>query len=75
MPEIKRFGGFRILMFFQDENPPHVHVTGAGFAAKIRILTGTVLAGDAPARVLRQARRWVEDNQAELTALWNEFQR
>jgi len=26
MPEIKRFGGFKLLMFFQDENPPHVHI-------------------------------------------------
>jgi hypothetical protein len=24
MPEIKRFSGFKLLMFFQDENPPHV---------------------------------------------------
>jgi hypothetical protein len=22
MPEIKRFSGFKLLMFFQDENPP-----------------------------------------------------
>ena len=29
MPKIKRFGGFKLLMFFQDENPPHVHVKGA----------------------------------------------
>ena len=28
MPEIKRFGSFKLLMFFQDENPPHVHVKG-----------------------------------------------
>ena len=75
MPEIKRFGGFRILMFFQDESPPHVHVTGVGFAAKLRISTGAVLAGDAPSRVLRQARRWVEEHQAELLDLWREFQR
>ena len=24
MPEIARFGNFKLLMFFQDENPPHV---------------------------------------------------
>ena len=75
MPEIKRFGSFRILMFFQDENPPHVHVTGAGFAAKLRIPSGALLAGDAPGRVLRQARRWIDEHQSELMELWNEFQR
>ncbi len=43
MPEIKRFGSFKLLMFFQDENPPHVHVKGADFTAKIRISNGDYL--------------------------------
>ena len=75
MPEIKRFGGFKLLMFFQDENPPHVHIKGADFAAKIRISNGDLIAGDAPGGVLRRARRWVEENRAELSAMWDEFQR
>jgi hypothetical protein len=57
-------------MFFQDENPPHVHIKGADFAAKIRISNGDLLAGSAPNRVLRQARRWVEENRVELSAIW-----
>jgi hypothetical protein len=44
MPEIQRFGSFKLLMFFQDENPPHVHIKGADFAAKIRISNGELLA-------------------------------
>jgi hypothetical protein len=75
MPEIKRFDGFKLLMFFHDENPPHVHIRGANFAAKIRISNGDLLAGRAPNKVLRQARRWVEENRAELSAMWDEFQR
>lgn len=75
MPEIARFGSFKLLMFFQDENPPHVHIKGSDFAAKIRISNGDLLAGDASNRVLRQARRWVEEHQAELLAMWTEFQR
>ena len=57
MPDIRRFGGFKLLMFFQDENPPHVHVRGPDFAAKIQIASGDLLAGDAPKKVLREARR------------------
>jgi len=75
MPEIKRFGGFKLLMFFQDENPPHVHIKGADFAAKIRISNGDLLAGDAPSRVLREARKWIAGHRAQLSALWVEFQR
>ena len=32
-------------------------------------------AGEAPNRVLKQARRWVEGHRVELLAMWNEFQR
>jgi hypothetical protein len=75
MPEIRRFGGFRLLMFFQDENPPHVHINGADFAAKLRISNGELLAGAAPGRALRQARAWIEQHRGELMTLWEEFQR
>jgi hypothetical protein len=75
MPEIARLGGFKLLMFFQDENPPHVHVKGSDFAAKIRISDGDLLAGNAPNKVLKQARRWVEQNRNELLEMWDQFQR
>jgi hypothetical protein len=75
MPEIKRFDTFKLLMFFHDENPPHVHIKGSDFAAKIRISNGDLLAGDAPNATLRQARRWLEEHRSELLELWNEFQR
>ena len=74
MPQIKRFSGFKLLMFFQDENPPHVHIKGPDFAAKMRIADGDLIAGDAPNKVLRRARQWVEQNRAELLQLWREFQ-
>jgi hypothetical protein len=74
MPEIKRFGGFKVLMFFQDENPPHVHIKGADFAAKIRVSDGSILAGHAPNRVLKQARRWIGSRRNALLELWDEFQ-
>jgi Domain of unknown function (DUF4160) len=75
VPEVKRFGGFKLLMFFQDENPPHVHIRDSDFAAKIRISNGELLAGDAPSKALRQAPSRVEDNRAELSAMCDEFQR
>jgi hypothetical protein len=74
MPQIKRFSGLKLLMFFQDENPPHVHIKGPDFAAKMRIADGDLIAGDAPNKVLRQARQWVGQNRAELLQLWSEFQ-
>lgn len=75
MPILKRFGSFKILMFFHDENPPHLHIAGPGFAAKVRISNGDLLAGDAPAGALKQARRWIEDNRSELLQMWDELQK
>ena len=75
MPEIARLGSFKLLMFFQDENPPHVHIKGSDFAAKIGIANGDLLAGHVPNKVLKQARRWVEEHRAELLAMWDELQR
>jgi len=75
MPEIKRFDGFKLLMFFQDENPPHVHIKGPDFGAKMRISNGDLLAGNAPNRVLRQARRWLQAHRIELLEMWDQFQR
>jgi hypothetical protein len=77
MPEIKRFGSFKLLMFFQEENPPHMHIVplrSRDYAAKIRISNGDVLAGAAPAKVLREARAWVAENREEMLKLWDEFQ-
>lgn len=74
MPDIKRFDGFKLLMFFQDENPPHVHIRGPDFGAKIRISTGEIIAGEAPGKVLRTARRWIAANRTRLMNLWDEFQ-
>ncbi|MGA6964373.1 MAG: DUF4160 domain-containing protein, partial [Xanthobacteraceae bacterium] len=67
MPQIKRFSGFKLLMFFQDENPPHVHIKGPDFAAKMRIADGDLIAGDAPNKVLRRARQWVEQKGGVVT--------
>ena len=75
MPELVRLGGFKLLMFFQDENPPHVHIKGADFAAKIRISDGTILVGKVPGRDLRRARQWVNAHRAALLEQWDELQR
>jgi hypothetical protein len=74
VPEIKRFGGFKLLMFFHDENPPHVHFKVPDFAAKVRLSNGDLIAGEAPNKILREARHWIARNRARLLRLWNELQ-
>ena len=47
--------------FFHDENPPHVHIKGPDYVAKISISDGEALAGRVPSKVLREARQWISD--------------
>ena len=43
MPEISRFYGIVIYMFFNDHNPPHFKVKYGEFEANILIENGSIL--------------------------------
>jgi hypothetical protein len=51
MPEISRFFGIVIKMFFDDHNPPHFHAEYSGDLALIDIRTLSVFSGRLPPRV------------------------
>jgi hypothetical protein len=62
-------------MFFHDENPPHVHIKGVDFSAKLRTSNGELIAGGAPGKVLKIAGHWLDEHRSELSVLWQEFQK
>jgi hypothetical protein len=45
MPTVKDFGGYKVTLYAEDHNPPHVHVIGPDFQAKVRIADSEVFAG------------------------------
>ena len=51
MPEISRFLGIIIRMFYNEHNPPHFHAIYNEFEAEIDINTLEIIAGDFPKRV------------------------
>ncbi|MBI3317186.1 MAG: DUF4160 domain-containing protein [Candidatus Omnitrophica bacterium] len=70
MPEISRFFGIIIRMFYDDHNPPHFHAEFSGKQAKIDF-HGNILMGDLGSRTaLRLVREWVDLHQAELAEDW-----
>ncbi len=73
MPTIEDFGSFKIYMYFGDHNPPHIHVIGPDFSAKIRIDDADIFAGDLPGKIARQASNYVADHKDNLIALWQEY--
>jgi Domain of unknown function (DUF4160) len=73
MPTVKDFGAYRIMLFAEDHNPPHVPVIGADFQAKVRISDAAVFAGIVPPRHRREALNWIAANRDRLMAKWNEI--
>lgn len=69
MPEISRFYGIVVYMFFDDHNPPNIHVEYSGHQASINIQTGLVK-GELPKRALKLVFEWMEQNEQRLLENW-----
>ena len=52
MPEISRFYGIIIKMYYDDHNPPHFHAEYGEYQALIRIEDFTLMKVDLPPRAL-----------------------
>lgn len=71
MPEISRFFGIVIAMFYEDHLPPHFHARYGGSQAIIRIHGLEVLEGSLPPRALGLVMEWAVAHQAELREDWD----
>ncbi len=70
MPELCRFFGIIIRMFFDDHNPPHFHAEYGGRKA-VFDLRGNILQGDLRSKVaVRLVRDWIDLHPSELEADW-----
>ena len=70
MPEISRFLGIVIRMYFNDHSPPHFHVEYNEFEASVVIETLGIMEGRLPAKVLSLAVEWASLHQTELMQNW-----
>jgi hypothetical protein len=71
MPEICRFLGIIITMYFDEHNPPHFHVRYNEHRASVEISTSNILNGEIPARVRGLVAEWAELHKTELLEMWN----
>jgi hypothetical protein len=70
MPEISRFFGISIKMYFGDHLPPHFHAEYGEFKAQVNIRSLVIIAGDLPPRVLGMVVEWGSQHKDELKELW-----
>lgn len=70
MPEISRFFGIAIKMFYGEHMPPHFHAEYNEYKAVFEIRTLSVISGSLPPRVLGMVIEWASEHQQELLDLW-----
>ena len=66
MPEISRFLGIVIAMYYNEHNPPHFHARYGNFKIEISIKTLTILAGKLPPKALGLVMEWATLHQDDL---------
>lgn len=70
MPEIVRFFGIIISMYYNDHPPPHFHVRYGKQKAIVDIQTLSLLAGELSPRVRGMVIEWATIHQSELLENW-----
>lgn len=79
MPAICEFGGMKILIYFDDHDPPHLHIVGED-KAEVNINyveDGFYKAGKLPAKKERMIREWIDNFYVDIMNAWilcREFQ-
>jgi hypothetical protein len=71
MPEITRFYGIIIKLFFGDHPPPHFHAVYGEYVGLFNIETLEMIEGDLPNRAKRLVVEWALQNQNQLKTMWN----
>ncbi len=70
MPEISRFFGIIITLYYNDHPPPHFHVRYGKQKAIVSINPLTILKGELSNRTWNLVKEWALEHQAELLANW-----
>ena len=70
MPEICRFYGIVIKIYFADHSPPHLHAEYGSEEALLNIETLAVIAGNLPPRAISMVKEWTSLHRGELQVAW-----
>lgn len=70
MPEVSRFFGIIIAMYFDEHNPPHFHARYGKEYVAIEIRTLSVIEGKFSPKALGIVMEWASQHQKELMNNW-----
>ena len=70
MPEISRFFGIIVRMFYDEHNPPHIHAEYSGGKA-VFDFNGNIIKGSLSSRTATKlVREWIDIYFSELNEAW-----
>ena len=72
MPEIARFYGIVIKMFYKpkEHEPGHIHALYGEYLGEFNIRTMEMIQGDLPVKAQELVREWLSAHQEELQQMW-----
>ncbi len=72
MPEIARFYGIVIKMFFKpkEHEPSHIHAIYGEYLGEFNILTGEMINGDLPTKAQGLVKEWLSMHTEALQTMW-----
>ena len=73
MPEIARFYGIVIKMFFKpkEHEPSHIHALYGEYVGEFNIKTFEMMEGDLPPKAQALVREWLSLYSEQLQAMWD----
>ena len=71
MPEVSRFFGVRIAIYYDEHNPPHFHAYYQAFDASYSIENGERMKGRMPAKLEKVIVEWSKKHRKELDENWS----
>lgn len=74
MPEISKFFGIIVSLYWRDHNPPHIHFTYGEYECSISVLD-RVVDGKAPSKVIAKVNEWMDLHESEILTLWEKAQK
>jgi len=72
MPEISRFYGIVIKMFFKpkEHEPPHIHALYGEYIGIFDLKTHEMTDGDLPVKAQNLVKEWLITNESALQRMW-----
>ncbi|OGK09612.1 MAG: transcriptional regulator [Candidatus Riflebacteria bacterium GWC2_50_8] len=70
MPELARFFGIIIVMYYDDHDPPHFHAKYGDMRACFSIAELRIIEGELPKRVTAMVLEWAFEHRKELLENW-----